>query len=107
MKTIIESSQNNDEFVKKMIDLFIKIIPNAIEEMNTAYHQQNFQTIYNVAHRIKPSVNHMGIKSLKEDMNTLERLANEEPGSLQIPILLNKISNILSTVISDLKKEYS
>jgi signal transduction histidine kinase/CheY-like chemotaxis protein len=98
-------SRGNDDFVRKMINVFLESTPPAIEQIQEAFDKGDFKTVSATAHRIKSSINNMGIGSIKDEIREIEKLALEEPSSPDLAHCINKVENILSEVFTRLKKE--
>ena len=98
-------SNGNQDFVHKMIHLFIDTVPTSIGQMKAAFEAGNYSDLSSIAHRIKPSVRHMGIDLISEDVKSIEVLAIEDPQSAQLPLLLNKVEQVLLKSIEGLKTE--
>jgi HPt (histidine-containing phosphotransfer) domain-containing protein len=102
---IREIAHGNVDFVKKMMSLFIDTMPPAINEMNQHLSDRNWTNLGAVAHKIKPSIDTMGISSLKEDIRSLERYGKEMTNLDEIPDLMKKVEDIIQQVIDELKAE--
>jgi PAS domain S-box-containing protein len=98
-------SRGNEEFVNKMIRLFIKTIPSSLQTMKKAFQEKDFKTLQAIAHRIKPSINDMGITDITDEIKQIELLALEDPHSDALPRLLEKTEKVLDKVIDQMKKE--
>ncbi len=101
---IEDIARGSKEFIDKIIDLFIKQMPISLKEMRDAYDSKDFVKLSKEAHRIKPSIDHMGIVSLKEEIREIEYFAVEYGESERLDRLLNKVNEVLNQVISELKK---
>jgi len=62
----------NSSFKQNMVQLFISVSTTSLQEMQLAFEQKNVDEIKRLAHRLKPSINSMGITSLQEDIKQLE-----------------------------------
>ncbi len=102
---IREIAHGNNDFVKKMMSLFIETMPPAIQELKQHLSDRNWASLGAVAHKIKPSIDTMGIESLKEDIRSLERYGKEMSNLDEIPSLMQKVEDILQRVIDDLQSE--
>jgi PAS domain S-box-containing protein len=100
-----EIARNNKIFVDKMINLFIDQIPVAVEEIQAAYLDKNFETIKRVAHRIKPSIDNMGVASLKTEVREIEALATENQNSPKLIQLIQQMDSTLKKVVEALRTE--
>jgi len=100
-----EIARNNKVFVDKMINLFIDQIPAAVEEIQAAYLEKNFDTVKRVAHRIKPSIDNMGIGSLKTEVREIEALATENQHSPKLIQLIQQLDSTIKKVVGGLQAE--
>lgn len=105
LSMIQEIAHGNMDFVKKMMSLFIETMPPAITELKTSMGSGDWTNLGAVAHKIKPSIDTMGIESLKEDIRSLEKFGKEASNLDEIPTLMNKVDAVISKVIADLEVE--
>ncbi|NOT50486.1 MAG: PAS domain S-box protein [Chitinophagaceae bacterium] len=73
-------SQGNTGFVEKMVQLFIDQTPRSVIEIERAAKENRFDTVRAVAHKIKPTIDNMGIGSLYTVVREIEKYA-EDTGS--------------------------
>ncbi|MCX6157312.1 MAG: ATP-binding protein [Ignavibacteriae bacterium] len=105
LSSLASMSNNNNSFMKKMINLFIQTIPSAIEEMKEEYQNQNWENVSDVAHKIKPSISLFNITESVKYIAEIEHNArNKRELSKMKDLILNMESDILS-VIKGLKQE--
>lgn len=105
LSKIREISRGNDAFVKKMIALFVDQVPASMEEIHAAFQRNDFAIIKAVAHRIKPSIDNMGINCLKNEIRKIETMALENRHSKDLTFLIQKVDVTLKKVIEELKAE--
>ncbi|MEX1188905.1 MAG: Hpt domain-containing protein [Bacteroidia bacterium] len=105
LSMIQEIAHGNMDFVNKMKALFIETMPPAINEIKEHLNNSNWNDLGAVAHKIKPSIDTMGIEHLKEDIRLMERYGKESSNLDELPILFEKLDAIIGKVISDLKEE--
>ena len=96
-------AKGNVEFIEQMIGIFIDMANRSISEIKDAYHKDDFKTISKVAHRLKPSIDNMGIVILKEEIRELESSAEAYKRSEKLEKLLVHTEKILKEVIVQLK----
>jgi len=106
LSQIEDIARGNQEFITKMIGLFVETIPKSINEINEAFKNADFNKISNVIHRIKPSIETMGIISLKERVIEIEQFASKYGESDILEELLKIVENVLNEVIEQLKIKY-
>lgn len=66
--------------------------------------KNDINTISSIAHKIKPSVATMGIKSIEQDILDLEKSSDENYESGNIKRCVDNISDTLKYVITELKE---
>jgi PAS domain S-box-containing protein len=98
-------SNNNVDFIKKMIALFISQVPSAIKEVNAAYSAGDLALVKSVLHRIKPSIDSMGMKSMYQEIRVIEsHFENGNPHLIK-PESLKKLDEIIVKVTADLESQ--
>ena len=102
---IREIAHGNNDFIKKMMSLFIDPMPTALTEMNEHIHNSNWVAMGAVAHKIKPSIDTMGIDLLKEDIRSLERNGKDGINIEEIPALMEKVEAVIERINSDIRTE--
>jgi CheY-like chemotaxis protein len=104
--SMVKSVSGGDEnFIKKMVDLFIETVPQNVNELNTALKNEDWEQVSKMAHKLKSTVDSMGIKSLKTDIRTVETNAKHKESLLEIPGLAIKIESVINKCIDRLRKE--
>jgi len=102
VKTI---SNGNNDFVKKMINIFIDTTPPEIEIIKSSLESGNYSQLGATAHKIKPSIDTMGIQTLMEDIRSIEKYGKEAINTDELPSLVSKLETTLNTVFEQLKDE--
>ncbi len=97
-------SRGDQSFVNKMIEIFIDHTPTSMVEIKNAYELRDFITISKISHRMKPSIDNMGIHTLKNPIRELESTAKAEVVDKEkVATLIDIIENTLEKVIGELK----
>lgn len=96
-------SNGSEEFIKKMLQLFINHCPNQAQEIKTHYNDGNLIEMSKVAHSLKPTIDQLGIESLKAPIREVEKLGKEENKSIQLQQLVNLIEKHINTVAEEFK----
>ncbi|NML56876.1 response regulator [Chryseobacterium cheonjiense] len=98
--------QGDEAFIRKIITLFITQTQEMIPLIELAFNEKNFAEIARLVHKIRPSVEAVGITSITSDLKELEISAKEQ--SMDIAMLFSlfeKIKNVLLTVIEQMKED--
>ena len=105
LSTIEEISHGNEAFVKKMLQLFIDTMPPALNELRGHYSTGNWAGLGAIAHKIKPSIDTMGIELLRDDIRMVEKCGKEASNLELVPSLLDKIDAVIYAIIEELKSQ--
>jgi HPt (histidine-containing phosphotransfer) domain-containing protein len=107
LSTLKTMSHGDDEFVNKMIDLFLEQAELSITQINDANFKEDYETISKIAHKLKSSAGNMGIYSIKNDIRELERMCVEKTELEMVSSLIQKVNSTLLNVIKQLRLERS
>ncbi|MFN4123198.1 MAG: Hpt domain-containing protein [Flavobacteriales bacterium] len=98
-------SNGNNDFVKKMINIFIETTPPEIEIIKNCLASGDYNQLGATAHKIKPSIDTMGIQDLMQDIRAIEKFGKETTNIEELPALVDKLETTLNTVFHQLKDE--
>ena len=99
-------ADGNDAFIVEMIEMFLNKTPQALEEMNTYFQEQNWQELRQIAHRIKPSFTYIGLPDIQKTLAEIERLTIDPPQEPQtVNALLVKVDQVSGSIFSQLQQE--
>ena len=96
-----EMAMGNEEFIQKMITVFLDTTQESLTEMLEAFEKGDYDTVSAIAHKIKPSIDMMGIADLKEPIRTIE--VNAKESGDQLSVLMPQVDKVLTTVFDELK----
>ncbi len=100
----LESLASGDTaFVNKMVDMFIQMAPESVDRMVTALAENDLEDLGAAAHKVKPSIDMMGIVSLKQKIRNLEQWGKNRTNMDMISPLLDDVINTLNDVVQQLK----
>lgn len=100
-------SGGNTAFVEKMVHTFLSLAPNSIEDINNALSAADYPKLKAAAHKLKPSLDFMGIGSLAQDIRILENYAANLQNLDQIPTLVKTISDACLLACEEMKQDYN
>lgn len=98
-----EIFKNDNAQLQKMIAIFIEQSETSLKQINTSYLNSDLNDVYQIAHRIKPSIDSMGIISLKETIRFIEKEAKEKNNTPELATQIQYLTKILNQVILQLK----
>lgn len=103
LNSLYNLSRGNNDFVIKMIEIFIKQTEETLIKVDEAIKSNEFADISKLIHKIKPSVEGMGIKSLMDNIKKLETMDKSEINKKEIIQLFDIIKEGLQLSIIQLK----
>ena len=95
-------AKGNEEFITKMVQLFLEHVPVAVDDIRKAGMNGDLTVIRALTHKIRPTIDNMGISALKEDLKVLEGLAGTGENIPRIHQLINRLDNIIGRVVTAL-----
>jgi PAS domain S-box-containing protein len=104
LSQLIQLSHGNKEFVSKMTKIFCANIPATIKLIREAFNLQDYQVIRASAHKIKPSIDNMGIVSLKSEIRYLEVITPEKHSLQEVEVVIEKIERVIQEVVEELER---
>ncbi len=105
--TIAKIAKGNMAFMQKIRALLLTQMPAGQLELEQAIKQENYETVYAVAHRLKSNAANLEINSLKELMLTIEVLAHSKKEWKKINTLFAEAKPILEAVVELLRNDTS
>lgn len=96
-------SRGNIDFVQKMIRIFIEQTSKTIEDIEAAIQEENYNEVSRLIHKIKPSVESLGISSILPEMTTFEKTVTIETDKEKIKTSFSTIKSTLTLAIAQLK----
>ena len=104
LNSITKLSRGNKDFVIKMTNIFVNQTTDTIEKVETAISSNDFLEVSRLTHKIKPSIEGMGVFSIMDEIKLLEKVAKETDDKDLITTLFLKIKITLEQVVLQLRK---
>ena len=104
LSELVAMSQGNTGFVTKMVTVFLETTKESLKELLVRFDNNEYANVAALAHKIKPSIDLMGINDLKETVREIEKNGRAEGDKLGV--LVPQLALILETVFTELQQEY-
>ncbi|MGQ7853119.1 ATP-binding protein [Pedobacter sp. WC2501] len=98
-------SKGREDFVTKMIQLFCDQMPIALNDLNNALENTELQTISKQAHKLKSTIDHLGIISIQRVIRDIESLSDENAPVSELIPMIDQVNHVINRVILDLQTE--
>jgi HPt (histidine-containing phosphotransfer) domain-containing protein len=102
-----EMSGGDDSFVAMMVQMFIDSSPEIMEGMKKAAADARWPELGGLAHKIKPTIDTMGIDALKELIREVEKEGKSSANTEQLPAKVDKVISTLNLVIERMKQDFN
>jgi CheY-like chemotaxis protein len=106
--SMVRAVSGGDEgFIKKMVQLFVETAPPTVEELQQALQGQQWDRVGKLAHKLKSTIDSMGISTLKDEIRTIESNGKHQQHTEAIPALVQKVAEVVTACIGQLKADFS
>lgn len=93
-------------FVKKMVQLFIETVPPSMVDIQKETDQQNWVNVSKLAHKMKATIDSMGIVKIKEVVRVIEANGKKGEEVDKIPAQVQEVIQVLEGCVGQLKKDF-
>lgn len=107
MTLVNDLAQNNADFVKSLVQIFINTIPTTSKEMVDNCTQKNWEQTGKLAHKLKSTIDTMQILSIKEDVRTIEMNCKNNQQLEHIPYLVKRVDAVIERATEQLKNQFA
>jgi len=106
--SMVEAISGGDQdFVKRMIQLFLDTMPEALQDIEMATGDQRWEGLSKLAHKLKSTIDSMGIERLKQLVRTIESNGKSGTDTGQIPALVKTLVATMKLCMDQIKKDYT
>jgi HPt (histidine-containing phosphotransfer) domain-containing protein len=99
-------SDNDPEFVLDIVTLFVTEIPDDLAEIKEGIKKKDHKHAYAYAHKIKPSLDLLGLKVAFEEILQVEAWTKTEGEKKEIKETFKSIKQQVKDAVKELKKDF-
>jgi HPt (histidine-containing phosphotransfer) domain-containing protein len=92
--------------VEEFVSLFLDTSQQTMETLNAAYDEENYTQVGAMAHKLKSSIDLMGIDALKTDIRTIEKIGKNQDDLGELKTLLPRLNEIMEKVYAQMNEEF-
>lgn len=100
-----EVAMGDEDIVIETTQTFLENAPEALDQIQEAYSNQELQTLYKQAHKIKPNLQYMGMEQARELILEIEEQAKSENISDDLGDKVNEFISICSRGLEELSEK--
>ncbi len=104
---INEMAEGDEEFIVSVISVFLEEVPVDLEALEKALDEMNYEQVYQLAHKIKPNVDLLGMEQTRAAALEIETLGKNEANMEEIKKVFPILKTDVTQVVSELKKDFS
>ena len=104
---INEMAEGDEEFVQSVISVFLEEVPNDLAALETALEKENYEQVYQLAHKIKPNVDLLGMEQTRAAALEIETLGKNSANMAEIQKVFPKLQKDIAQVVGELKKDFN
>jgi len=94
-------------FIKEVIEVFLQNLPANANSLVQACMDQEWQSVYFIAHKMKASIDLMGIEKLMQEIRTIEQWAKSNTNFDQIAEKVNLVNEIIHKTAALMKEDFN
>lgn len=102
---LYDMSDGDDQFIVEIIRIFTSQIPDELDKLNFAIERQEWSAVHHIVHKMKSSVNHVGVKSIIPVIQQIETCTQNLENLNSIKSLYLEIKTACLAAIEELDME--
>lgn len=106
LSKVYNLSENDPEFVLQIISLFATDIPDDLRHIEQGILLKDYKMARSYAHKIKPTLDLMGMNQAYEELLQIEDWANREGKRKEINATVDSIKIQVEKAIKEIKKNF-
>ncbi len=99
-------SGGDETFVRKMIDIFLATIPQSLSDLQQHAASKDWEALGKSAHKLKSTIDSMGINALKQDIRALEGFGRKRENIELIPGLVQKVVVDMNACLAAIRRDF-
>jgi HPt (histidine-containing phosphotransfer) domain-containing protein len=100
-------SENDTDFVMEILQLFVQEVPKDLLQIKEAINDRNHQNAYQFAHKIKPSLDLLGMTIAFEENNCIENWTQENGKKKEIKDTYKSLEHHIEKAVKEIKKDFN
>lgn len=100
-------SDNDVEFARQIVVLFLEEVPAEVKNIRKGLKEKDHTMVYHAAHKIKPTLDLLGMDLAYEDVLAIESWSRAEGRKKEIKEIVKSLKNYVKLTVKELKKDYN
>lgn len=104
---IKEMADGDEDFINSVISVFLEEVPQDLESLERALETSDYHQVYQLAHKIKPNVDLLGMEQTRAAALEIETLGKSEANMSEIQNVFPSLKKDIEQVVAELKNDFS
>lgn len=104
---INEMAEGDQDFINSVVSVFLEEVPEDLAALEKALEADDYQQVYQLAHKIKPNVDLLGMEQTRAAALEMETLGKSESNMEEIKRIFPSLQADIHQVVSELQKDFS
>jgi HPt (histidine-containing phosphotransfer) domain-containing protein len=106
LSKVNELSDNDPDFARQIVVLFTEEVPPEIRNIKEGLKEKDHRRVYQAAHKIKPTLDLLGMDLAYEDVLTIEAWTKAAGKKKEIKEVVKSLKHKVEDTLRELKKDY-
>lgn len=103
--SFLREMSDDDAFIKEFVTLFLQNIPVSVTDLEEGLRDKDYEKIRMAAHKMKPSLNYVGLKNTYEIVAKIEKFAKEKSNLEDLPSMIKQVSDECNIACIELESD--
>ncbi len=104
---INEMAEGDQDFIVSVVTVFLEEVPEDLESLEKALEENNYEQVYQLAHKIKPNVDLLGMEQTRAAALEMETLGKSESNMSEIKSIFPSLKADIHQVVAELKTDFN
>jgi HPt (histidine-containing phosphotransfer) domain-containing protein len=100
-------SDDDKDFVLQIVNLFVEEVPRDLEQLKEGIKDKKHAYAYGFAHKIKPTLDLLGMEAAHEEILQIEKWTKEEGKKKEIEEIFKSLSGRINDALEEVKKDFN
>lgn len=105
LSNLEQMSDGDKEFMVTMISYFVDNTPEVLENLYTKTKNQDWEAVKQIANKLKPQLNYVGINQIEDEVEQIEQYADKKENLDKIPAMVENSTRVCRQALEQLNEE--
>lgn len=104
---INEMAEGDQEFINSVVSVFLEEVPQDLKDLELALEQKDHERVYQLAHKIKPNVDLLGMEQTRAAALEIETMGKNSASIADIEKVFPALKTDIVQVMTELKNDFN